>query len=704
MTSAEAQRRHAQLVSQVREHDHAYYVLAQPTVSDQEYDRLYRELLDLETEFPELVNSDSPTQRVAGQPLAGFAPVQHAAPMLSLENSYSEAEVLDFVRRVQRLLPGETLEWTVEPKIDGVAISLRYEEGRLVLGATRGDGATGDDITANLRTVRSVPLRLRPPQNQAADDPGDLFSSARSAPVPSVLEVRAEVFMTRSGFRKLNAARQAAGEEPFANSRNATAGSLKQLDPRVVARRPLHLAVHGLGEVSRGHAPSTQMGMVDWLQSFGFRAAEQLWCCQSTAEIADALRELDGLRHGFDYETDGAVVKLNAFALRTRVGATSKAPRWAMAYKFSAEQTETRLRRITIQVGRTGALTPVAELEPVFLAGSTISRATLHNEEELRRKDVREGDTVVIEKAGEVIPAVVRVRVDQRTGSEQPFSFPRVCPVCGSRISREQGEAGEGVVWRCANPDCAAQVRGRIEHWCARGAMDIDGAGEVLVAQLVERGLVRDPADLYRLRLDEVAGLERMGKKSAVKFLAGVEASKQRDLWRLIFGLGMLHVGAGVAKALARSFATLEDLFAASQTELTRVEDVGEAIATSLMRWHGDPQNQDLIERLRKAGLNFQSALHQAAAAAGPLSGSTWVLTGTLPSLTRQEATARIEALGGRVTGTISHKTDFVLAGIDPGSKLAKARKLGIQVLDEAEFRRIQSPAGLSAGNQAATG
>jgi DNA ligase (NAD+) len=704
MTSAEAQRRHAQLVSQVREHDHAYYVLAQPKVSDQEYDRLYRELLDLETALPELVNSDSPTQRVAGQPLAGFAPIQHAVPMLSLDNSYSEAEVLDFVRRVQRLLPGETLEWTVEPKIDGVAVSLRYEGGRLALGATRGDGATGDDITANLRTVRSVPLRLRPPQNEAADDPGDLFSSARSAPVPSVLEVRAEVFMTRSGFRKLNAERQAAGEEPFANPRNATAGSLKQLDPRVVARRPLHLAVHGLGEVSRGHAPSTQTEMVDWLRSFGFRAAEQLWRCRSTAEIADALRELNGLRHGFDYETDGAVVKLNAFALRTRVGATSKAPRWAMAYKFSAEQAETRLRRITIQVGRTGALTPVAELEPVFLAGSTISRATLHNEEELRRKDVREGDIVVIEKAGEVIPAVVRVRVDQRTGAEQPFSFPRVCPVCGSRISREQGETGEGVVWRCANPDCAAQVRGRIEHWCARGAMDIDGAGEVLVAQLVERGLVRDPADLYRLRLEEVAGLERMGKKSAGNFLAGVEASKQRDLWRLIFGLGMLHVGAGVAKALARSFATLDDLFAASQTELTRVEDVGEAIATSLMRWHGDPQNQDLIERLRKAGLNFQSALHQAAAAAGPLSGTTWVLTGTLPSLTRQEATARIEALGGRVTGTISPKTNFVLAGSDPGSKLAKARKLGVRVLDEAEFRGIQSPAELSAGNPAATG
>jgi len=703
MTLAEAQRRHARLVSEVREHDHAYYVLARPAVSDQEYDQLYRELADLETEFPELATSDSPTQRVGGQPLAGFAPVHHAVPMLSLENSYSEAELMDFVRRVQRLLPGETLEWSVEPKIDGVAVSLRYEDGRLVLGATRGDGATGDDITANLRTVRSVPLRLRPPQDAAPGDPGDLFSSVHPAPIPGVLEVRAEVFMTRSGFRKLNAEREDAGEEPFVNPRNAAAGSLKQLDSRVVARRPLHLVVHGLGEVSGGGAPATQMAMVGWLRGFGFRAAERLWCCRSAEEIAVALRELDGLRSKFDYETDGAVVKLNAFALRTRVGATSKAPRWAMAYKFSAEQAETRLRAITIQVGRTGALTPVAELDPVFLSGSTISRATLHNEEELRRKDVRVGDTVVIEKAGEVIPAVVRVRVDQRTGSEQPFDFPRTCPVCGSRVSREQGEAGEGVVWRCANPDCAAQVRGRIEHWCARGAMDIDGAGEVLVAQLVERGLVRDPADLYRLNLEEVAGLERMGQKSAANFLAGIEASKQRDLWRLIFGLGILHVGAGVAKALARSFATLDDLFAASQTELTRVEDIGETIACSLLRWHGDPRNRDLIGRLRKAGLNFQSALHQAAAAAGPLAGKTWVLTGTLPSLTREEATARIEALGGRVTGAVSRKTDFVLAGIDPGSKLAKARKLGIRVLDEAEFRRMEPSAGFSADNRAET-
>jgi len=619
--------------------------------------------------------------------------VRHAVPMLSLDNSYSEAEIFEFVRRVQRLLPGETLEWTVEPKIDGVAVSLRYEHGRLVLGATRGDGTTGDDITANLRTVRSAPLFLRPAQPAEPLVSGDLFSNAPSATVPEVLEVRAEVFMTRSGFRKLNAEREAAGEEPFVNPRNATAGSLKQLDPRIVARRPLHLVVHGLGEVSRGQAPATQTAMAAWLRSLGFRTAERLWCCHTPAEIDHALRELDGLRRNFDYETDGAVVKLNPFALRTRIGATAKFPRWAIAYKFLAEQAETRLRGITIQVGRTGALTPVAELEPVFVAGSTISRATLHNEEELRRKDVREGDTVVIEKAGEVIPAVVRVRVDQRTGSEVPFVFPQTCPVCGSRVAREQGEAGEGVVWRCPNPDCAAQVRGRIEHWCARGAMDVDGAGEVLVAQLVERGLVRDPADLYRLKLEELAGLERMGKKSAAKFLAGVEASKQRDLWRLIFGLGILHVGAGVAKALARCFATLDDLMAASLDELRRVEDVGEVIATSLLRWHGDSRNRDLIERLRNAGLNFESALHQTATATGPLAGKNWVLTGTLPSWTREEATARIEALGGRVTSSLSRKTDCLLAGENPGSKLDQARRLGVRILDEAEFRRMETTA-----------
>lgn len=684
MTPAQAQARHAQLVTQVREHDYAYYVLAHPTISDAEYDRLYRELAGLENDFPALISPDSPTQRVGGQPVKGFAPVHHALPMMSLDNTYSEAEVVEFTRRVQRLLPGEQLEWTVEPKIDGVAVSLRYEEGCLILGATRGDGTTGDDITANLRTLRSVPLRLRPGKDRNDEGEADLFSL--SAGVPSVLEVRGEVFMSRSGFEKLNREREAAGEERFANARNATAGSLKQLDPGVVAQRPLQLIAYGLGQVRGGAAARDQASVLAWLRSLGLRTPERLWLCPSTDQLVTALHELDQARASFDYETDGAVVKLNRFAWREALGSTAKAPRWAIAYKYAAAQAQTRLRAITIQVGRTGALTPVAELEPVLLAGSTISRATLHNEEDLRRKDVRVGDTVVIEKAGEVIPAVIRVVPEKRTGGESPYTFPRLCPECSSKVARESGVSTEGVVWRCLNPDCPAQVRGRIEHWCSRGAMDIEGAGEALVRQLVERGLVRDVADLYRLTLDELSGLERMGPRSASNLLAGLATSRSRDLWRLVFGLGILHVGAGVAKALARRFASLDDILAASVDQLTAIDAVGEVIAGSLVRWHGDPRHRALIERLRKAGLNFQSAAHRAQPSVDPLTGKSFVLTGTLPSLTREQAVARIESLGGKVSSSVSKKTDFILAGAEPGSKLLKAQQLGIQVLDEAAF------------------
>jgi DNA ligase (NAD+) len=407
--------------------------------------------------------------------------------------------------------------------------------------------------------------------------------------------------------------------------------------------------------------------------------------------LVAAIEELDQVRHNFTYETDGAVIKLNSFAQREVAGFTSKAPRWSIAYKYAAEQAETLLKGITVQVGRTGALTPVAELEPVFLAGSTISRATLHNEDYIRQKDIRIGDTVKIEKAGEVIPAVVDVVVAKRTGKEAAFRFPTICPECGSKVSRTAGivEDDEGVVWRCLNPDCPAQVRGRIEHWCARGAMDIEGGGEVLVRQLVQSGLVGNVADLYRLKLPEVAGLERMGEKSARNFLDGVAASKQRDLWRLLFGLGILHVGAGVAKALGRGFATLDDVFAAGVDQLTECEDVGEVIAQSVVQWHGDPQNQKLIERLRKAGLNFESQLYKPKAKAGPLAGKTFVLTGTLPNLKREEAAAKIEAAGGKVSSSVSKKTDYVVAGAEAGTKLDKAQKLGVNIIDEAEMLRL---------------
>ncbi|HNU99275.1 MAG TPA: NAD-dependent DNA ligase LigA [Verrucomicrobiota bacterium] len=712
MTAASAKARHADLAAQIRVHDHAYYVLARPTISDREYDRLYHELLELERQWPELVTPDSPSQRVGGAPLAEFRPVRHAQPMQSLDNTYSQAEVKEFVGRIQRLLPGEPLEWCVEPKIDGVAVSLRYENGRLAVAATRGDGTTGDDITANLRTIRSVPLVLAHPRSELASrsapggtaktgeecrrpTQGDLFGAGaaggagQAGPIPRVLEVRGEVFLGKAGFARLNEEREALGEEPFANPRNATAGSLKQLDPRIVAARPLDIVLYGLGHVEGVRAPATQIELLDWLRALGLRTPQPRWLCRSLDELFEAIASLEGQRRDFAYQTDGAVIKLNSVALRARCGSTSKAPRWAIAYKYAAEQAQTRLNAITIQVGRTGALTPVAELEPVFLSGSTISRATLHNEEELRRKDIRLGDWVVIEKAGEVIPAVVGVVLERRNGHEKQFEFPRSCPECKSKVSRGSVLGEAGVVWRCVNPDCPAKIRGRIEHWCSRGAMDIEGGGEVLVAQLVRNGLVRDVADLYRLRLDELAALERMGEKSARNFLAAIEASKRRELSRLIFGLGILHVGARVAKSLARRFATLDDLMRAGQEHLTATEDVGEIIAASVYQWCSDAENRRLIERLRKAGLSFESTAFQAGSGRGPFAGKSFVLTGTLPTLTREQATAKIEALGGRVSGSVSKKTDFVLAGADPGSKLAKAQKLGVRIIDEAEFRRL---------------
>ncbi len=672
MTSADARKRHAQLAEDLRRHDHAYYILAKPTISDGEYDRRLRELIDLETFRPDLVTPDSPSQRVGGAPMDGFAPVIHRVPMMSLENAYSAEEVREFAARVQKALPETALSWTIEPKIDGIAVSLRYERGVFVQGATRGDGTRGDDITANLRTVRNLPLRL-------------------ASGVPEILELRGEVYMPTAAFRKMNEERAAAGEEPFVNPRNATAGSLKQLDPKVTASRRLAVVVYGLGEVIGAEPPSTQSGLLPWLESFGLPVPERVWTAGSTDEILGSIDALDTARRGFGYDTDGAVVKLDPIALRAQLGVTSKAPRWAVAYKYAPEQAETRLRSITIQVGRTGALTPVAELEPVFVSGSTVSRATLHNEDEIRRKDIRVGDIVVVEKAGEVIPAVVRVLPERRTGTETEFQFPRACPECGSGVAKEGTADGEGVVWRCSNADCPARIRGRLEHWCARGAMDIEGGGEVLVAQLVGAGLVLDIADLYRLKPDELLGLERMGEKSAQNFLDGLTASRSRELWRLLFGLGILHVGAGVAKALARAFPSLDELADATVERLVLVGDIGEVIAKSVEGWFRDPANRKLTERLRAAGLNFASTTYRAenAVASGPFAGKTVVLTGTLPTLKREEAAALVEGAGGKVSSSVSKKTHFVVAGSDAGSKLEKAQALGITVIDEAELKRL---------------
>jgi DNA ligase (NAD+) len=703
MTLNEAKARHAQLAEEIRRHDHAYYVLAQPTVSDQQYDRLYHELLDLEKQHPDLIAPDSPSQRVGGQPLKEFKQVRHLLPMLSLDNTYSQEDVREFVNRVQKLLPKEPLEWLVEPKVDGLAVSLRYEKGLFTCGATRGDGTTGDDITANLRTIRSIPSRLQsragvapaphhPSASPASTEVGLGPTGDRRDACPTLLEARGEVYLTKAGFAKLNAERKAAGEELFANPRNAAAGSLKQLDPRIVAKRPLDMVIYALGSVEGAPSqPQQHDQMLAWLKSLGFKTPEKTWHCRSADELLAAIDEMDKVRRNFPYETDGAVIKLNSFVQREKAGFTSKAPRWAIAYKYAAEQAQTLLKSITVQVGRTGKLTPVAELQPVFLAGSTISRATLHNEDYIREKDIRIGDTVTIEKAGEVIPAVVDVVQTKRTGKETTFRFPQTCPECGTKVTRAAGlvEGDEGVDWRCLNPDCPAQVRGRIEHWCSRGAMDIEGGGEVLVRQLAGSGLVREVADLYRLKLEEVAGLERMGEKSARNFLDGVAASKSRDLWRLIYGLGIMHVGAGVAKKLSRGFATLDDLVSASVDQLTQCEDVGEVIANSIVQWHGDERNRKLIERLRQAGLNFKSELYQPEAKAGPLAGKTFVLTGTLPNLKRSEAAAKIEALGGTVSGSVSKQTDYVVAGEEAGSKLDKAQKLGVKIIDEAQLLKL---------------
>ena len=664
----------------IQAYDHAYYVLGQPTISDREYDLLYRRLVDLEQAHPELITPASPTQRVGGSPLSAFPSVQHGSPMLSLENTYSRGEVRDFAQRLQRVLPNESLEWTVEPKVDGLAVSLTYEHGRLVRGATRGDGATGDDITSNLRTIRSIPLDFGAAGNRG------------SVRVPDRIEIRGEVFLTLSGFRKMNAEKQAAGEEPFANPRNAAAGSLKQLDPRLVAKRPLAAIFYGVGEVSGETEFQTQTELVAWLARAGFRTPERIWHCAGIDPVLEAIEALDAVRGGFDYETDGAVIKLNSLAARQRAGVTAKAPRWAMAYKYAAERACTQLRAITIQVGRTGALTPVAELEPVALAGSTISRATLHNEDELRRKDIRIGDWVWIEKAGEVIPAVVEVDQARRSGAEIEFQFPTACPECGGSVGRDARDGDTMSVLRCGNPECPAQVRGRLEHWCARAAMDIEGGGEVLVSQLVVKGLARDVADLYRLELATLAGLERMGEKSARNVLDGLQVSKSRDLWRLLFGLGILHVGAGVAKALARHFGVLDAIAAATREQLMEAEDVGEVIADSVHSWFQTPRNRELVERLRAEGLNFGTPL--SASAPRPWAGKTFVLTGTLPTLSREQATARIETLGGKVSSSVSKKTDFVVAGEEAGSKLEKAQKLGVQILDEAAFLALEASAG----------
>jgi DNA ligase (NAD+) len=659
----EVKRRIEVLKTEIAEHDQRYYVEAAPSISDQEYDRLYRELRDLEEEFPELATPDSPTQRVGGTPLESFLQVTHRTPMLSLDNTYSEEEVADFFRRMQRLIPGETIDAVIEPKVDGVALSVLYRHGILEYAATRGNGVVGDDVTRNIRTIRAVPLRLR-------------------GSAPEEVEVRGEVFLPKKIFAGLNAERQESGEPLFANPRNTAAGSLKQLDPALVAKRKLSAIFYGFGLLT-GNNVATHQQALDHLKKWGLPTHDKIWTAQSVEAVIEAIQELGRIRHDFEFEIDGAVVKVDRYDLRERLGYTSKAPRWAMAFKYQAERAETRVRSIQVYVGRSGKLTPVANLDPVLVSGTTVARATLHNGDEIRRKDVREGDVVVIEKSGEVIPAVVEVLKDRRNGDEKPYEMPTECPSCGEPVVRVPGL----VDLRCTNVECPDQVKRRLEHFAHKGALDIEGLGEMMVDQLVKKGLVKRVDHIYELDEEKLSQLDRMGKKSISNLLGGIEASKKQPFWRLIFGLGILHVGATAARELAAHFKTMEALQSASLDELIRVPNTGEVVGTSIRDWFLNRDNIALIKALKAHGLNFGEA-DRKETEGHALSGTSWVITGTL-SEPREVFEELIRRSGGRSTSSVSKKTNYLLAGEDAGSKLDKARQLGIEIVDEGKFREM---------------
>jgi DNA ligase (NAD+) len=664
-TRATAERRARELRDEIRRHEHLYYVLSRPEISDREYDALERELRDIETRFPDLVTPDSPTQRVGETPSEEFPTFAHRVRMLSLDNTYSEDELREFEERLLRIVGEQEIVYTAELKVDGLSMALHYEKGRLARAVTRGDGVRGDEVTANARAIRTIPLVLR-------DGSG----------FPESLEARGEVFLPRSRFEAINRDRDEAGEEPFANPRNAAAGTMKNLDPRIVARRGLEILLYSVAN-ARQVGVTSQWEALERMRAWGLRTNPASRRCRGLGEVLDFCHEWQGRREELEYEIDGVVVKVDDFALQEELGDTAKFPRWAIAFKYPAEQASTRVRDIEVQVGRTGKLTPVAILEPVALAGSTVSRATLHNEQEVARKDVRIGDTVLIEKGGEVIPKVVRVVEDARPSGTRPWAPPEECPVCQEKTVRPEGEVDR----RCPNASCPAQLEERLKHFARRGALDIEGLGDALVAQLVEKGLVHDFADLYQLSLEQVAGLERMADKSAQNLLDQLEKSRSRELRRLLFGLGIRFVGERVAMLLARQFRSLDALAVASVEEMEAVHEIGPVVARSVHEWFCDPANRRLVERLQKAGLRTE----ETAAAAGSrrLQGKQIVVTGTLDSMTRGEARAAIEERGGRVTSAVSKKTSYVVVGRDPGSKADKARELGLEVLDEAAFRAL---------------
>lgn len=645
-------------------HNYCYYILNRPEISDAEYDRLFNELKELEAAHPELLTPDSPTQRVGGAVAEGFASVEHRVPMLSLDNAYTAEEIREFEARLRRALPGESFTYVCEPKVDGLGVALLYEKGRLLRGATRGDGRLGEDITQNLKTVRTIPLRLRGPLAEL-----------------ETLEVRGEVYMTHEAFARLNRTLEAEGEEPFANPRNAAAGSVRQKDSSITARRPLDFSVyavsHAVPDPFTSHWDAMQA-----LNGAGFRVNPRARRCPDIEAVIAVCAELERDRMRLGYDADGVVVKVDSLDQQRRLGATTHHPRWAVAYKFPAQQATTVVRKILVNVGRTGALTPSALLDPVEIAGATISRATLHNADEIERLDVREGDTVVVERAGDVIPHILRVLQEKRPAGAVPFLFPTTCPVCGSAAFRPEGE----VVSRCTNSACPARLKEGLLHYGSRRAMDIEHLGEAVVEQLVDRGLVRTFADLYGLGVDHLAALERLAEKSASNLHAAIQGSKGRGLGRLLFALGIRYVGESVARILAMEFGSMDRLARATEEQLGAVHGIGPRIAQSVALFFQQPENRRLIAALQRAGVKMTE---EASAGPKPLLGKTFVLTGGLSRLSRDEAKAAIRRLGGRVSASVSRKTDYVIVGRDPGSKAEEAKRLGIPMLDEEAFQAL---------------
>ena len=655
------------LRDEIRQHNYRYYVLNEPSVSDYEYDRLMSELMALEESHPELITTDSPSQRVGGEPVKTFSTVVHEAAMLSLGNTYSHDEIKEFEKRLQNFLPGVSFEYVTELKFDGIAVSLIYRNGIFMRGATRGDGERGDDITVNLKTVRSVPLKLI-----AGDH------------LPRDVEIRGEVFMTKAGFRALNEKQTRSDEKIFANPRNATAGTLKLLDPKIVAGRPLSFSAYYLRFLNADDEErfriTTNFDSLHMMRDLGLPVSRHTELCRSMWDVIHFCNDWEEKRESLPYEIDGIVIKVNDLEQQRNLGVTAKSPRWAIAFKFKAKQATTLLKAIHLQVGRTGTVTPVAVLEPVFLAGSTISRATLHNEDEIRRKDIRVGDTVLIEKGGDVIPKIVKVISEKRPDTAKPFKMTKVCPVCRNPLVRIDGEAAV----RCENMACPAQIHRRIEHFASRGAMDIDGLGESLIHQLVEQKLVHDIGDLYQLDSEMLANLERMGEKSAENVLAGLEESKKRPLDRIVFALGIRFVGAGVATILADEFGEIDLLKKATFEQLDALEGVGPTIADSVVRFFKQPANLKVIEKLRAAGVRLKEERRKKSG--GIFAGKVFVLTGALTRFTREGASELIESEGGKTSTTVSRNTDFVLVGENPGSKYRKALDLDVKIIDEDTF------------------